>query len=249
MTYRPFIAALLCSAMLLAVAPVRAALIDLTPTNGSNSSSSVSLADLISGTVTGVTVGDKVFTGFGYATMSADMPKAVNVSVQGFKDSSGNWGVTFQGAFMDLPGGDASSDAKISFDVNIDATGLANGLRISDAHLFLDGANAGGPNSLFAVDESFALSGLNNMLEAGVSTFGAGSTQLSDSTVFNPPVKSLHVTKDILAISDAASTGPARGTVISQSFSQTITVPEPAAAMLSLLGMVGFGFKRSRQRG
>jgi len=248
-TIRPLFAASLVVTMLFAAAPLAAALINLTPTNGSNSSSSVSLADLISGTVTGVTVGDKVFTGFSYSTLSADMPKAVNVSVQGFKDTDGNWGVTFQGAFMDLPGGDAASDAKIGFDVNIDAAGLGRGLRISDAHLFLDGANVGGPNSSFIVDESFAQSHLNQMLLAQVTTFGAGATQLSDSTVFNPPVLSLHVTKDINAIAGAGSIAPARGTVISQSFSQSSDVPEPAVAMLSLVGMVGFGLTRKRQRG
>jgi hypothetical protein len=250
MTFRPLFAALLIATMAMVAAPVRAAFIDLTPSGGSNSSSSVSLADLISGAVSGITVGDKVFTGFSYSTLSADMPKAVSVSVEGFKDMNGNWGVTFQGAFMDLPGGDPSSDAQIGFDVAVNATGIANGLRISDAHLFLDGANVGGPNSSFIVDESFAQQFPSlPPLVAQVTTFGPGITKLSDSANLTPPVKMLHVFKDINAIAGAGSIAPARGTVISQSFSQTQIVPEPAVAVLSLLGMVGFVCKRNRQRG
>ncbi len=100
---------------------------------------------------------------------------------------------------------------------------------------------------MFTVDESFL--GNSQTLHTFVSTIGTGGTQMSDSTVFNPTVQTLHVTKDILALAGADSFLPARATIIDQSFSQTTTVPEPAIATLSLLGMVGFGFKRSRQRG
>lgn len=244
MTYRPFFAALLFSAMALAVAPVRAAFIDLTPTSGVNSSNSVLLSDLISGAVTGVTVGDKIFSGFNYSFLG-DMPAPVNVQVVGFKDMSGNWGVSFHGAFLDMPGG-SSSDADIRFNVDIDPAFLQRGYRISDAHLFMSGSGVG-TDSVFTVDESFL--GLNQTLHTFMSTLGSGGTQLSDATNFNPTVATLHVTKDIFANASAGSFLPARATVIDQSFSQTVTVPEPAVAALSLLGMVGFGFKRSRKLG
>ncbi len=126
MTYRPLFAALLVTTMLMAAAPVRAAFIDLTPTNGVNSSTSVLLSDLISGTVMGVTVGDKIFSGFNYSFLG-DMPSAVNVQVLGFKDADGNWGVSFHGAFLDLPGGGAS-DAAVRFNVDIDPAFLRAGL-------------------------------------------------------------------------------------------------------------------------
>ncbi|HEX3600613.1 MAG TPA: hypothetical protein VHU84_10755 [Lacipirellulaceae bacterium] len=221
----------------------RAAFIDLTPTSGVNSSNSVPLSDLISGAVDGVTVGDKQFSGFNYSFIG-DMPQAINVQVLGFKDTDGNWGVSFHGAFLDLPGG-SISDAAIRFVVDIDPAALAAGNRISDAHLFMNGSGVGA-DSFFTVDESFLEN--SKTLNAFVSTLNGGGTQMSDSTVFDQPLTQLHVTKDILAMASNGTFLPARATVIDQSFSQ-IKVPEPAAVLMSLIGsvaLVGFGRKRNR---
>src|ERR1700704_2353119 len=99
----------------------RAAFINLTPTDGSNSSTSVTLSSLISGTPNdGIIVGDKTMSGFVYSPIG-DMPAASDVNVLGFKDPDGNWGLSFHGAFLDLPGGGVS-DAMIRFVVNIDPT-------------------------------------------------------------------------------------------------------------------------------
>ncbi len=243
MSYLRPIAALALFVTSISIAtPSRAALIDLTPTNGVNSSSSVLLSDLVSGTVMGVTVGDKIFTGFNYSFLG-DMPAAVNVQVLGFKDASGNWGVSFHGAFLDMPGG-GPSDAAIRFNVDIDPTFLQRGYRISDAHLFLNGSGVGS-DSVFTVDESFLEN--SQTLHAFVSTLGSGGTQMSDSTVFNPVVPTLHVTKDILAIAGPTAFLPARATVIDQSFSQSSDIPEPTTALLSMIGLVASVFV-SRKR-
>lgn len=221
--------------------PLQAAFIDLTPTNGVNSAGSVSLADLVSGEVPGVQVGDKLFSGFNYSFIG-DMPNAVNVQVLGFKDPDGNWGVSFHGTFMDMPGG-GPSDALIRFIVDIEPGALQEGYRISDAHLFLNGYGVG-PNSAFIVDESFLES--NQSMNAYVSTIGAGGTKSSDWTEFDPTLTRLHVTKDVFAYADANSILPARATVIDQSFSQ-IVVPEPAmlgAALFSMIGAIGTLRKR-----
>jgi hypothetical protein len=222
-------------AVTMAVTTTRAAFINLTPTNGSNSSTSVTLSSLISGTPNdGIIVGDKTMSGFVYSPIG-DMPAASDVNVLGFKDPDGNWGLSFHGAFLDLPGGGVS-DAMIRFVVNIDPTALRQGFRISDAHLFMNGAGVG-PNSLFAIDETFAPDS-NQSLHTFTSTINGGATQLSDSTIFSPPLTTLHVTKDILAIAGANSALPARATVIDQSFSQTI-VPEPTSLVLSFVALVG----------
>jgi hypothetical protein len=208
----------------------RAAFINLTPTTGVNSEQSVPLSDLIDGTVDGITVGDKIMSGFVYSRIG-DMPEADDINVLGFKDSDGNWGLSFHGTFLDLPGGGAS-DALIRFIVDIDPAFLEQGYRIRDAHLFLNGVGVGSPDSFFSVDESFAPDS-NETLNVHVSTFPGGTTVLSDSTDFVPPLTRLHVTKDILAIAAAQSGQPARATVIDQSFSQ---IPEPATLVLSLVG-------------
>jgi hypothetical protein len=131
----------------------------------------------------------------------------------------------------------------LRFVVNVDPVALRQGFRISDAHLFLNGVGVG-PNSLFAVDESFSPDS-NNTLHAFMSTINGGGTQLSDSTVFNPTLGTLHVTKDILAIAAAEGALPARATVIDQSFSQVI--PEPASLALTMLGLIGLAaYRRNR---
>jgi len=242
---KTFSVALLLAAAV-AVTSARAAFIDLTPSgNGLNSTTSVKLSDLIAGTneIDGITVGDKNMSGFTYSPIG-DMPAASDINVLGYKDLDGNWGLSFHGAFLDLPGG-SFSDALIRFVVNIDPAALAQGFRINDAHLFLNGVGVGSPDSGFFVDESF-LPDSNNTLNAHVSTFPNGTTQLSDSTIFDTPLTTLHVTKDILAIAASASGQPARATVIDQSFSQII-VPEPTCVVLSLGGLVGLiAYRRNR---
>jgi hypothetical protein len=224
----------------LAASSASAALIDLTPAAGqTNSATSVPLADLISGQAMGLKVGDKEFTGFSYSRIG-DMPQAADVLVLGFRDVSGNWGVSFHGAFLDLPGG-SFSDALIRFMVNVAAAEAAQGQRITDAHLRIAGAGLGDESGFF-VDETFAEN--NELLNAFVSTIGpAQQTQLSDSAVFAPVTK-LTVTKDILAIAAAGQSQPARASVIDQSFSQ---IPEPASVALvglSSLALVGAGRRR-----
>jgi hypothetical protein len=236
------VALLLAATM--AATPTRAAFINLTPDSGqANSATSVKLSDLIAGTdgVDGITVGDKNINGFVYSPIG-DMPDASDINVLGFRDPSGNWGVSFHGTFLDLPGG-GISDALLRFVVSVDPVGLRQGFRISDAHLYLNGVGVG-PNSLFAVDESFSPDS-NKTLHTFMSTINGGATQLSDGTIFSPPLTTLHVTKDILAIAAAEGALPARATVIDQSFSQNI--PEPTTLALSLLGVVGLAaYRRNR---
>jgi hypothetical protein len=226
-------------------APLSAALVNLTPTGGAvNSNTSVNLNDLLTGAQMGIIVGDKIFTGFSYSAFG-DMPAATDVKVLGFRDPSNNWGITFQGSFRDLPGG-ADSDALIRFIVDIDPAFLANGWRITDAHLFLNGVGVG-DESFFLVDESFALSGINDTLNVFQSTLGPGtSAQLSDSVFFDPGLNRLFVTKDINAFAAANSPVPARATAIDQSFSQEI--PEPATMALAGMSALALVFA-SRRRG
>jgi len=221
-----------------AVDQTHAALINLTPSNGVNSSTSVPLSQLTSGQFEGVTVGDKIFTGFNYDPIG-DMPAGSAVNVLGFRDPSGNWGVSFHGAFLDLPGGGAS-DAVIRFAVEVAPGFFERGFRISDAHLFLGGAGVGAGSS-FAVDETFLES--NNSMSVYTSTLGPGAQKLSDSTVFSPTLRRLTVTKDILALAGNNSALPARATVIDQSFSQT---PEPTALLLAVIGIGSLGIVRRR---
>lgn len=220
--------------------PCPAALINLTPTNGVNSDTSVSLGSLASGDTTGITVGDKIFTGFVYSRIG-DMPDADDINVLGFKDPAGNWGISFHGPFVDLPG-NGFSDALIRFIVQVDPAFVQRGVRINDAHLFLGGVGVG-ENSAFIVDESFLES--NETMSVFKSTINQGGTKLSDWVYFNPTLAKLNVTKDIFALAADDIGLPARATVIDQSFSQF--VPEPATLLISVIGMVALaGYLRKR---
>jgi hypothetical protein len=229
----------------LAVAPASAAFIDLTPQgNAVNSVGSISLAALQADPSGGIIVGDKIFTGFSYSRIG-DMPLPQDVLVLGFKDPDGNFGVSLHGAFLDLPGG-ASSDALVRFAVEVDAANQAAGVRISDAHLFLNGVGVG-DESFFSVDESFLQN--SETLNTFVSTLGPGpqTAQLQDVAVF-PLVARLNVTKDIFALAANSSTQPARATAIDQSFSQEV-IPEPATMVLAGLSSLAIVVTTRRRRG
>ncbi len=234
------IAALAC----LTVRPASAALVNLTPAggNGSTSGASVLLSDLIADVTGGATVGDKVFTGFSYSKIG-DMPNANQINVLGIKDASGNWGITFHGSFLDLPGGGAS-DALIRYMVEVDFLNAQLGTRITDAHVNIGGVGAG-PGGFLSVDESFA--GRNETLSAFFSRLGPTTdAQLSDFTVFNPSATKLNVTKDILALAADNSTQLTRATAVDQSFSQT-PIPEPTTVcLLGMTGLALFGVGRRR---
>jgi hypothetical protein len=229
--------ALTATAAIIAAGSAQAALVNLTPNPGSlNSTTSVTLDSLQNGTNMGIVVGDKIFTGFTYSKIG-DMPDPTAVNVLGFQDPDGNWGVSFHGTFLDLPGG-GGSDALIRFMVQVDpgTTANPNNRKITDAHLFLGGVGAG-DESFLTVDESFL--GRNETLHTFYTTLGAGPTQqqLSDQTLITPNTTKLNVTKDIFALAANGGFLPARATVIDQSFSQVI--PEPATLALAALSMVG----------
>jgi len=216
----------------LGAAASQAAFIDLDP-NGSDDP--VVLADLISGQVEGITVGDKTFSEFFYSTLpNDDMPDAADINVFAFQDADGNFGISLHGAFFDLPGGGVS-DALLRFTVEVSPEAAAQGYRISGANLFAGGIGLG-DDSFISIDETFQQN--NESLSAfGTTLDGSQENQLSDSVFFDELYTSLRVTKDILAIAGDTNV-PARITVIDQSFSQAL-IPEPATICLVGLGLLG----------
>ncbi len=206
---------------------------------------SVLLSDLLgdpNDALPGIIVGDKLFTEFFYSTLpNDDMPSPENIRIFGFRDLDDNLGISFHGAFLDLPGG-GPSDALIRFTVEVSPEGLEQGNRISDAHLFLGGVGVG-DNSYLIVDESFL--GINKTLNGYSTMLGEGlEEKLSDEVYFDDLYYKLRVTKDILAYAGDTSL-PARVAVIDQSFSQT-EVPEPTT--LVVFAMFGLGLASSRRR-
>lgn len=186
------------------------------------------LQDLIDGTAT-LTSGDKTFEDFNYAG-TGDVPDASLVNVIPIEDCDGNFGIRFQGAFLDLPGGGAS-DALISYTV------VAPGPMIIGADLFANTTVSG--SGLVQISETF----LPDFTDISLNVFDNGTvTQLGDSVMLDTsadymgPVTRLPVQKDILLLAD--DNGGVAGTVslIDQIYHQ---VPEPSAFSLVLIGLVG----------
>lgn len=212
---------------------------ELTPGAGQ----SVLLSDLITGQIPGIQVGDKLFDRFNY-TATGDMPPADRVSVLAITDADGNFGISFQGAFLDLVdvGTQLASDAGIRFEVSVEESFAERGFRISDVHLFASGVgdfSLAGPGAFISVDENFT--GSRPPTSAGLSAFasnsGAGGIQLEDSVIFDALYTRLRVQKDIVALSSPEGQLPARFTIIDQTFSQEI-IPEPASWALFSMAMV-----------
>jgi len=192
-----------------------------------------------------VIVGDKKFTKFGY-TSTGEMPGAGGVNVVRIQDDLGNYGIRFQGLFMDLASSQGGSDALVTYDVEVTDPKKY----ISDAHLqgnpVLPGPDRRGA---VIVAETFLPLGPNGEYTMTIyDNEGVPLPKLVDKVDFVPPVKALHVQKDIGIIAVPGFPSPSFS-FVDQTFSQT-EVPEPAALLMTLMGMVslaGYASRRERQ--
>ena len=207
---------------------------------------------LVNGAIPGLIVGDKMFDNFIYS-FGGDMPEPDNVNITAIR-TDGNYGIRFQGPFVDLPG-NGLSDAAITFEVAVTPEAIERGWRISDAHLFGSGFgdfSLAGPGAFISVDENFIGNrprATENGADAGMSVFasnsGTGGTNGEDSVVFDNLYTRLKVQKDIVAFSTEEGQLPARMTIIDQTFSQQV-IPEPTTMVLLGMGMTAIAVARRR---
>lgn len=195
-------------------------------------------AELLSALLDGgvLQVGDKTFSNFGYQS-TGDFPGAPDVNVVPFTDEFGNFGLKFQGAFLNFAAG-GSSTAALSYTVTV-----------NDANKVIDGARmTGNPSVLFgvgsvAVNESFT----EDAATLAIFANNPGPDQFVDQTTFAAGYATLHVHKDI-----GATSSPNGGIPTLSFFTQTFhqrVVPEPATVVLmgvGLAGVVGVGLRRRR---
>jgi hypothetical protein len=191
-----------------------------------------------------IVAGDKTFSNFSYLT-TGDMPPATLVNVVAITDNAGNFGIRFQGAFIDTTGVVGGSDALINYKVTADATHL-----ISDAHIEGNPARLG-PFGSMSVTETFLPLGANGQFTMKIyDDQNVTPPKLVDNTVFTTPVQSLTVQKDILGLAKVNPTDPNGPNTVTLSFvDQTysqITIPEPAAALLMFGGVFGLSALRRR---
>ncbi len=209
----------------------------------------VPLSTLVNNPQGQVIAGDKKFTGFGY-DFTGDMPGAAGVNVRPILDdlddadpNTFNYGIRFQGAFMDLASSAGGSDALITYMVEVtDPLYL-----ISDAHLSGNPSLLGDQGSI-SVTETFLPLGADGEYTMTIyDDEGHPTPKLKDWTFFNPPVKKLNVQKDILARAIAATGGTGNTATMSfvdQTYSQ-IRVPEATTITLALVSLISLsGFRR-----
>jgi hypothetical protein len=188
-----------------------------------------------------VVAGDKTFSNFSYLA-TGDMPAAVNVNVVPIIDDLGNYGVRFQGAFIDTTGVAGGSDALITYTVT-----AASGMLISGARMEGNPARLGPFGSISAVDTFLPLTQIPPYRLRIFDDQNLG-IQMVDTTAFTP-TQSLNVQKDILGLAKMNPSDPNQPSTVTMSFvDQTyIQIPEPAACLLLATAGIGLAFFR-RQR-
>lgn len=187
-----------------------------------------------------IVVGDKTFGGFTY-TITGDMPAASLVNVVPIQDDFGNYGIRFQGAFIDTTGAAGGSDALITYNVTADANHL-----ISDAHLQGNPTRLGALGSMSVTETFLPLGAAGEFTMKIYDDQNVTPAKLVDSTIFTTPVRTLNVQKDILGLARVDQNSPV-GTVtlsfVDQTFSQ-IVIPEPTTLALLFAGIFGFALMR-----
>ena len=193
------------------------------------SAEAIMLSELIE-TNGSIVSGDKEFSNFGYAA-TGDMPSSDRVNVITIEDTDGNFGLRFQGGFVDLPG-DGASDALVYYDV-----------RVTDQERAITGANlaaniVASEGSSGTITETFLP--IFDMTDE-VLRIPTDDNRLKDGITFPETVQEMQVQKNILFI--AAEGGQVDMSFVDQTFPQ---VPEPSSSILFLMGGVAMMLKRRR---
>lgn len=208
------------------------------------------LSDLIASGGT-IQVGDKLFSDFGYASASPDAPGADGIDViaipPGGTDPFGNFGIRFNLAGFDTPGG-GSTIFVITF--SVEATNPQS--LITDAVLSSNLAIAGTPG-----DDEDPSGDIRETISAeGVGIVGVLDNfvrktpppDLEDVTTFAPPgaFQKLFIEKVVQL--ESTEDGIATVSVIDQSFSQTV-IPEPSSIIMGGMGVLfGIGCAWRRRK-
>ena len=192
----------------------------------------VPLSDLLDG---GEFVsGDKIFDNFAYVK-NGDMPGPDAINVVNITDDEGNFGIRFQGSFIDVAGGNAS-DALITFDVSVPDT---VDFEIIGVNMSANPAVFNGPG-LASVTETFVpLIGDEKLV---VFDFGGGDDKLADSVVLSG-YKKLPVQKDSI-LHAMGDEGAVTMSFLDQTFVQDI--PEPSSLVLIICSLIGLAGVRRR---
>lgn len=194
------------------------------------------LLDYIDLGSTGCTISDKLFNNFAFTANSTNAtsptPSSITVTPDpgsslgpGFK-LTGSWSVTTDGSL------NSSITDVLDYDVSVTGAGL-----IEDASAALITPSASGGSS----HVGYLLTNVTNFnLTLSVSTPSGDATFLPVSGMF------VHTQIDVAALFGASSSASLSG--VTNNFSETSPVPEPATLTLMAPGVMGVAWLRRRRR-
>ncbi|MEX2091367.1 MAG: hypothetical protein WD971_01755 [Pirellulales bacterium] len=156
----------------------------------------VSLSTLVDNPTGNVIAGDQLFSQFSYVS-TGEMPTATGVNVYPIRDDDGNYGIRFQGVFVDIPSTSGGSDALIQYQVS-----PVNPLFVmSESQLAGPTALSGSSGAIYVTESFLPLSQYGAYTMEIYSDPSRSPQQKSvDSTYFQPAAYSLNVLTDILAV-------------------------------------------------
>jgi hypothetical protein len=186
----------------------------------------------------GIQVGDKLFDEWRVA-QGPNAPNASGISVSGFLDQNGDYGLRFNGGWQALT--NQIADTTIGFRVTAtdpDMYIIANTLKIV-AYGADNGGSVGVTENVYEFDPVTTSS--DSVADKFVYYVNETNKKTTDFQTFNDPdtglpvmLKSVWVVKDVVATGGTGTGGIGHLSEFTQSFTQA--VPEPASIVLLLTG-------------
>jgi hypothetical protein len=194
-----------------------------------NPGQTINLSDLVDTNLSGVEIGDKLFSDFTVSFSANNAFTPGDLQLTALSNQVG-FGISFSGPMSAL--GNVTEDVVFRFSVAVTNSSQL----ISDVHLDYNGTVNGAGFS--TVTETVFTGGFGGTLVGQINVFNLGGTnfQLSSAADLPTPEQKIYIEKDVIFGGGASGNQNASFiSIIDQTFLQ---VPEPSTVLLSVAGLV-----------